>query len=111
MIILATSGQRSDNTWTKILNYPDKLTSNFIPLRMYVIHSKEVLEMRCLETMKITEILRLYNLNFNYRDIATSVGCSVTPNIHTLRFMPTVSILITHKSDLSLPLQPLSEHS
>ena len=34
--------------------------------------------MRCLETMKITEILRLYNLNFNYRDIANSVGCSKT---------------------------------
>lgn len=49
-----------------------------MPLRMYVIHSKEVIEMRCLETMKITEILRLYNLNFNYRDIATSVGCSKT---------------------------------
>ncbi len=28
--------------------------------------------------MKITEILRLYELGFNYRDIANSVGCSKT---------------------------------
>lgn len=34
--------------------------------------------MRCLETMKLTEILRLYNLGFKYRDIANSVGCSKT---------------------------------
>lgn len=35
--------------------------------------------MRCLENMKITEILRLKEMNlFTYRDIAQSVGCSKT---------------------------------
>ncbi len=35
--------------------------------------------MRCLEFMKITEILRLKEMNlFTYRDIAQSVGCSKT---------------------------------
>ena len=34
--------------------------------------------MRCLETMKITEILRLREMGFNYRDIADSVNCSKT---------------------------------
>ena len=35
--------------------------------------------MRCLEYMKITEILRLKEMNlFTYRDIAQSVGCSKT---------------------------------
>ena len=33
--------------------------------------------MRCLDFMKITEILRLKEMNiFTYRDIAQSVGCS-----------------------------------
>ena len=35
--------------------------------------------MRCLDFMKITEILRLHEMNlFTYRDIAKSVGCSKT---------------------------------
>ena len=35
--------------------------------------------MRCLEIMKITEILRLKEMNlFTYRDIGQSVGCSKT---------------------------------
>lgn len=35
--------------------------------------------MRCLDYMKITEILRLKEMNiFNYRDIDQSVGCSKT---------------------------------
>ena len=35
--------------------------------------------MRCLDFMKITEILRLKEMNiFTYRDIAKSVGCSKT---------------------------------
>lgn len=35
--------------------------------------------MRCLEFMKITEILRLKAMNlFTYRDIAQSIGCSKT---------------------------------
>ena len=35
--------------------------------------------MRCLENMKITEILRLKEMNnFTYRDIGKSVGCSKT---------------------------------
>ena len=35
--------------------------------------------MRCLDFMKITEILRLKEMNiFTYRDIAQSVGCSKT---------------------------------
>ena len=35
--------------------------------------------MRCLDFMKITEILRLKEMNlFTYRDIADSTGCSKT---------------------------------
>ena len=35
--------------------------------------------MRCLDHMRITEILRLKEMNlFTYRDIAKSVGCSKT---------------------------------
>ncbi len=34
--------------------------------------------MRCLETMKITEILRLREMKLNLRDIASAVGCSKT---------------------------------
>lgn len=45
---------------------------------MYVIHSKEEPEMRCLEPMKIKEILRLHELGFNYREIASSIGGSKT---------------------------------
>ena len=34
--------------------------------------------MRCLETMKITEILRLREMGFKLREIADAVGCSKT---------------------------------
>lgn len=34
--------------------------------------------MRCLETMKVTEILRLRDMELNLRDIASAVGCSKT---------------------------------
>lgn len=34
--------------------------------------------MRCLETMKITEILRLRGMGFNLREIGEAVGCSKT---------------------------------
>ncbi len=34
--------------------------------------------MRCLDTMKITEILRLREMKLNLRDIASAVGCSKT---------------------------------
>lgn len=32
--------------------------------------------MRCLDTMKVTEILRLREMELNLRDIADAVGCS-----------------------------------
>lgn len=34
--------------------------------------------MRCLDTMKVTEILRLREMNLNLRDIALAVDCSKT---------------------------------
>ncbi len=34
--------------------------------------------MRCLETMKIVEILRLREMNFKLREISDAVGCSKT---------------------------------
>lgn len=34
--------------------------------------------MRCLDTMKVTEILRLREMELNLRDIASAVGCSKT---------------------------------
>ena len=34
--------------------------------------------MRCLETMKVTEILRLRDMELNLRDSASAVGCSKT---------------------------------
>ena len=34
--------------------------------------------MRCLETMKITEILRLREMGFKLREISDAVGCSKT---------------------------------
>ena len=34
--------------------------------------------MRCLDTMKVTEILRLREMNLNLRDIASAVDCSKT---------------------------------
>ena len=34
--------------------------------------------MRCLDTMKVTEILRLREMELNLRDIASAVDCSKT---------------------------------
>lgn len=34
--------------------------------------------MRCLDTMKVTEILRLREMDLNLRDVASAVDCSKT---------------------------------
>lgn len=63
--------------------------------------------MRCLETMKIVEILRLREMNFKLREISDAVGCSKTTVGEILKRCKACDL--TYEDAIVLPLDRVKE--